>query len=457
MFNPNLFVQQLKAMPSSDDRGESSMESNQQHSQQRSGSGDRSLRSISNASSSNSSASRGNKCLHNNHLDATGNAGGMNASYNRNAMGMHPYMMDNNHANIANAYAMQAQASLGAFHPANQNVSGAGRDLFQHQQQAAMYHMINGNAHQTAAGNSHNYFGGLTGAIPFPSASTMSNYEDSAQKQTDSDDQEEEVEVAPPKRKKESKKKKRKKKPKDCPRRPLSGYNLFFKDERQRILDAIPENEKNKKPKDPRDEITWPGKKRAPHGKIGFESLAKTIGKRWKEIDPERLKHYKDLATKDLHRYAREMKEYEAKLSSGQIKEQSDSDTSESESEEEVKPVKRKKVSKSKKHSSSLKKVDSQDPSNKSRPIVNLDPYTFQHQLHQQNSIAGRNFVHAEQEQLFHLTKLQQGGFFGGFPNFNDSSPNSFFEPQDSSTNQSLSLGSSSSPTDFDSSLKKSD
>jgi hypothetical protein len=109
-------------------------------------------------------------------------------------------------------------------------------------------------------------------------------------------------------------KKKRRKKPKDCPRRPLSAYNFFFKDERKKILDAIPSSDRNKSEDDKiRESITWPGKKRPPHGKIGFESLAKVIGERWKHVDSARMKYYKDLATNDLQRYAEEMKVYEEK------------------------------------------------------------------------------------------------------------------------------------------------
>jgi HMG (high mobility group) box. len=60
--------------------------------------------------------------------------------------------------------------------------------------------------------------------------------------------------------------------------------------------------------KDPRDEITWPGKRRRPHGKIGFENLAKEIGARWKNIDEETKEHYKKLALEDLQRYSRRCK-----------------------------------------------------------------------------------------------------------------------------------------------------
>mmetsp|Transcript_7475 Transcript_7475/g.14167 ORF Transcript_7475/g.14167 Transcript_7475/m.14167 type:complete len:624 (+) Transcript_7475:100-1971(+) len=120
-------------------------------------------------------------------------------------------------------------------------------------------------------------------------------------------------------------KKKRKKRPRGHPSRPLSAYNLFFKDERQRILDSLPSSKssdtgRQEDLKDPRDEITWPGKRRRPHGKIGFENLAKEIGARWKGIDEETKEHYKKLALGDLQRYSREMQEYEGRLALAGVK-----------------------------------------------------------------------------------------------------------------------------------------
>mmetsp|Transcript_26444 Transcript_26444/g.55497 ORF Transcript_26444/g.55497 Transcript_26444/m.55497 type:complete len:562 (+) Transcript_26444:337-2022(+) len=126
-----------------------------------------------------------------------------------------------------------------------------------------------------------------------------------------------------------------KKKVKGKPKRPLSAYNLFFKEERERILKSIPGSDQKRMTRGSKggngerksedngdyqddnchetrgdakdfDQKDKNGKK-IPHGKIGFENLAKLIGKRWQDLEPEKVAKYKKLADKDMKRYKEEM------------------------------------------------------------------------------------------------------------------------------------------------------
>jgi hypothetical protein len=94
---------------------------------------------------------------------------------------------------------------------------------------------------------------------------------------------------------------------KDKPKRPLSAYNCFFKEERARILGSIPDYQSF-------EDGTCKGKRRrAQHGKISFEELGKTIGQRWQSLTPEEAMVYKMKAAEDMKRYRNEMAEYLAK------------------------------------------------------------------------------------------------------------------------------------------------
>ncbi len=123
------------------------------------------------------------------------------------------------------------------------------------------------------------------------------------------------------------------KKPKDKPKRPLSAYNIFFKEERNRILkgekeaaeaDDVPStisvNEsldtstKSEVSVDPEDaKSKSDSDKDKSKKKIGFESLAKLIGRRWQELDAESMAVYKSKASVDMERYKKEMEVWEAK------------------------------------------------------------------------------------------------------------------------------------------------
>lgn len=112
------------------------------------------------------------------------------------------------------------------------------------------------------------------------------------------------------------------------PKRPLSAYNVFFKEERQKLLSSIPAKEEgvgddesdeedggDKKPsaatrnKNP--------KRSKPHGKISFESMAKIIGQRWKAIESDAIqkRYYQDLADRDKDRYRAELEVWKRKQS----------------------------------------------------------------------------------------------------------------------------------------------
>jgi hypothetical protein len=91
--------------------------------------------------------------------------------------------------------------------------------------------------------------------------------------------------------------------PRIRPKRALTAYNIFFKDQRAKILAGQEEAEEMFH--------TAYGTKRkrrsCPHGKIGFEAMAKTIGKLWKAIEPEELAYYKKMAAADKKRFEGEL------------------------------------------------------------------------------------------------------------------------------------------------------
>ena len=73
------------------------------------------------------------------------------------------------------------------------------------------------------------------------------------------------------------------------PKRPLSAYNMFFRDQRELLLESLP-SRGGRKPK-------------RSHGKINFNDLAKTIAAKWKEISPEEKEKYEKVAAVGREKY----------------------------------------------------------------------------------------------------------------------------------------------------------
>jgi len=80
------------------------------------------------------------------------------------------------------------------------------------------------------------------------------------------------------------------------PKRPLSAYNMFFKDARKHILNISHDL----------SQTSEQGSLR----KVSFENLAKTVGKKWRDIDDSSLINYNEMARREKDRYREELNKY---------------------------------------------------------------------------------------------------------------------------------------------------
>jgi len=102
-------------------------------------------------------------------------------------------------------------------------------------------------------------------------------------------------------------------KPKGAPCRPLSAYNIFFRDERQRILARIKLGDAAKDYVANSEEAiaSLQGKKT---GVIKFQAIARTIASRWKALSEDERSPYEDMAAKEMEGYKKKKEEYIKKV-----------------------------------------------------------------------------------------------------------------------------------------------
>jgi hypothetical protein len=90
-----------------------------------------------------------------------------------------------------------------------------------------------------------------------------------------------------------------KKRPSNKPRRPMSAYNYFFRDERPKVLVEVEES----------GVITGEASKQQKSAL--FSEVGRRVAAKWRKITKEDLERYQKMADSDMERYRGELKEYQ--------------------------------------------------------------------------------------------------------------------------------------------------
>lgn len=105
----------------------------------------------------------------------------------------------------------------------------------------------------------------------------------------------------------------RRKKPRDAPRRPLSAYNLFFRQERAALIARIDSGKPDADFGLNLDTAVATGKERDDPSAV-FQAAARTMADRWKSMTSEDKAEYDKTAEEEMMKYRARVVEYETRM-----------------------------------------------------------------------------------------------------------------------------------------------